>query len=218
MKILGLDAALGGFSAAVTVDTELRACIEAPGNVALEQGLKIVRQVLDASGVQGRSLDRIAVGTGPGGFTGLRIAISYAKALAFAWGVPLVAASSFDTLELGRVSDQSVLAVVQGRLGVISARYRTPDGIRRASGRVGDVLDELLDTPPGALEVVNAPEDVLRALAERGFSVTSYHPAIAPAAAAIAALALTSAPAASVHEVRADYGELPAATPPKFAR
>ena len=185
------------------------------GNVALEQGLALVSGVLARSGLSPRALDRLAVGAGPGGFTGLRIAVAYAKSLAQAWELPLVPVSSFDILEYGAVTERS-LAVVIGRPGVISARLRSDGDVRRGSGRIADVLDEL-GLPAGgpALDVVGAPEDVLAALAERGIVVNSHPPLVAEAAVAAAYVAMTREPARTPHEVRADYGELPAARVPK---
>jgi tRNA threonylcarbamoyl adenosine modification protein YeaZ len=167
-------------------------------------------------------IDRLAVGVGPGSFTGLRIAIAYAKSLASVWRRPLVPIDSFDLLEFGGRFAR-VLTVVVGRPGVISARYRSQSTTRRASGRIDDVLGEVLPAPPfdaaqgdTALDVVGAPKDVLHALAERKIIVRSFEPAITPPAAAAALAAATRTPAATLHEVQADYGELPAARPPRF--
>jgi hypothetical protein len=110
-----------------------------------------------------------------------------------------------------------VLTVVVGRPGVISARYRSGAELRRASGPIAAVLDELL--PPGdggALTVVGAPKDVLHALAERAIIVRSVDPIVTPAAAAAALTASSRPVPRSLHEVRADYGELPAARIPQF--
>jgi tRNA threonylcarbamoyladenosine biosynthesis protein TsaB len=152
---------------------------------------------------------------GPGGFTGLRIAVAYAKSLAQAWELALVPVSSFDILEYGTAFDRA-LTVAIGRPGVISARFRSGGDVRRGSGRIVDVLDEL-GLPAGgpALDVVAAPEDVLAALAERGIVVNSHTPLVAQAAVAAAYIAQTREPARTPHEVRADYGELPAAKVPK---
>ncbi|MGP8100492.1 MAG: tRNA (adenosine(37)-N6)-threonylcarbamoyltransferase complex dimerization subunit type 1 TsaB [Candidatus Cybelea sp.] len=222
MNVLALDGALGGFSAAVACEYRVAAGVRETGNVALERGLVLVQSVLGEAGVPAERLDRLAVGIGPGGFTGLRIAIAYAKALAAAWKLPLVPISSFDLLEYGG-SFERVLTVVAGRPGVISARYRYGDKIGRASGRIAEVLDELLPRsacPPqtgrAALDVVGASKDVRDALAERGYPVRFVDPAVTPAAAAVALAAGSCAPAASLHEVRADYGELPAAKAPKL--
>lgn len=217
MIVLGIDGALGAFSAAVAAGGSIRSKRSESGNVALEAGLSTVSAVLEDAGVTASQIERVAVGCGPGGFTGLRIAISYAKSLAQAWRTPLVAVDSFDLLEYGSSFDR-VLTVVVGRTGVISARLRNGARIERASGWIADVLGELEDAlrPSTPLTVLGAPEDVLSALAERGIVVSPVTPSIAPAACAAALAAAALKPAPSVHAVRADYGELPAARVPRL--
>ncbi|HVN69407.1 MAG TPA: tRNA (adenosine(37)-N6)-threonylcarbamoyltransferase complex dimerization subunit type 1 TsaB [Candidatus Binatia bacterium] len=216
MNVLALDGALGAISAATARDDRIVASRSETGNVALERGLGLVREVLERSQLEPEGIDRLAVGIGPGGFTGLRIAVAYAKSLAAAWRRPLVAIDSFDLLEWGGAYERA-LAVVSGRAGVISARLRSPDGVRRASGRIADVLGELFPAHvEGTLTVVGAAKDVLHELAERGIIVHSVDPLVLPAAAAAALAASSRAPAKSVHEVGADYGELPAATVPRL--
>ena len=211
MNVLAVDGALGGFSAAIGSDGSVAGQRYESGNVALERGLSTVSAVLLDAGRAPAEIDRLAVGVGPGTFTGLRIAIAYAKALAAVWGRPLVPIDSFDILEFGRTFDD-VLTIVVGRPGVISARYRFGGQTRRASGRTADVLGELVRPTEAPLDVVGAPEDVLHALAERAIIVRSIEPLVSPAAAAAALAAPSREPARSLHEVRADYGELPAVT------
>lgn len=222
MIVLGIDGALGGFSAAVAAAGAIRAFDSEPGNVALEAGLTTVAAVLKDAGVSAPDIERIAVGCGPGGFTGLRIAISYAKSLAQAWRRPLVAIDSFDLLEYGGGFDR-VLTVVVGRPGVISARLRDGALVARASGWIADVVGELESALlqaggklGGPLPAVGASEDVLGALAERGIAVSPVTPSTSPAACAAALAAAALIPAPSVHAVRADYGELPAARVPRL--
>jgi tRNA threonylcarbamoyladenosine biosynthesis protein TsaB len=216
MIVLALDGALAAFSTAVASGGQIVASRSESGNVALERGLAMVSGVLAQARVAPQQIGRLAVGIGPGGFTGLRIAIAYAKSLATAWGRPLVPVDSFDILEFGAEFER-VLAVVVGRPGVISARYRDGTQMRRASGRIADVLCEVLPAAgPRALEVVGAPKDVLHALAERGMVVRSVDPLVTPAAAAAALAAATRTPPETPHAVRADYGELPAAKPPRL--
>jgi tRNA threonylcarbamoyladenosine biosynthesis protein TsaB len=218
LNVLALDGALGGFSAAVASENRVAASAQERGNVALEHGLVLLQKALGEAAMPAGRLDRLAVGVGPGGFTGLRIAIAFAKALAAAWKLPLVPISSFDLLEFGS-SFERCLTVVVGRPGVISARYRCEDETKRASGRIAEVLNELLPPPRvelKSLDVVGASKDVLDALAERGTLVRSVNPAVTPAAAAAALAACSRAPSGSLHEVRADYGELPAAKAPKL--
>jgi tRNA threonylcarbamoyladenosine biosynthesis protein TsaB len=214
---LGIDGALGAFSVALARNGALITCDRKDGAVALEAGLTMVAGILTESGIEPAAIDRIAVGCGPGAFTGLRIALTYAKSLAQAWCRPLVAIDSFDILEYGH-SFERVLTVVVGRPGVISARYRSGNRMRRASGRIADVLGDLGTDDGGTLPIVGARKDVLAALAERGTVVQPFDPLVRPAAAAVALAAFERTPARSIHEVRADYGELPAARPPKFAK
>ncbi len=214
MNVLAIDGALGAFSAAIARDGEILDARCENGQIALERGLRLVGELLERAQLKLRDIDRFAVGVGPGGFTGLRIAVTYAKSLAAAVERPLVPLSSFDLLEFGGTFDR-VLAVVVGRPGVVSVRYRAGAETRRASGRTGEVLAGLFPSPvAGTLPVIGAPKDVLGALAERAIIVQVFHPAVVPAAAAAALAAFSHAPPASVHGVRADYGELPAARPP----
>lgn len=216
MIVLALDGALGAFSTAVSRDEQVVASRSEAGAVALERGLALMSEILDEACIVSAQIDRLAVGSGPGGFTGLRIAVAYAKSLAAAWERPLVPVDSFDLLEFGR-SFECVLSVVVGRPGVISARYRNGPEIRRASGRIADVLDAVLaGADSRSLEVVGAPKDVLHALAERAIIVRPVDPLVTPAAAAAALAAASRTPPPSPHAVRADYGELPAAKPPKL--
>lgn len=213
MNLLALDGALGSFSAAIARNDVVVASTVENGNVALERGLSAVDAVFQQAALRSSDLNALAIGIGPGGFTGLRIAVAFAKSLSAVWKLPIVPVSSFDMLEFGQ-DLKSVLGVIVGRPGVISARYRNGSKIRRASGRTADVLNALDPAPGSALQVIGAPEDVLHALAERAISVIPVQARVTPPAAA-AALAALRARAVPLHQVRADYGELPAVTPPK---
>ena len=210
MIVLGIDGALDGFSAAVTRDERVIVTQTLTGNRALEAGVGVIAEVLREAHTNASEIDRVAVGVGPGGFTGLRIAISYAKVLALAWKLPLVAISSFDVLEADVVRDRA-LCVVSGRPGVVSLRLRVGKDVSRASGPTHETVERLLPRSfSGPLAVFGRSEDVLAVLAERDVQVERITSQLSPAAAA-AILARNRDPAHSPHEVRADYGELPAA-------
>lgn len=210
MRILGIDGALGGFSAALLDgDDAVEAASDRPD--ALEAGLARIAGVLAARGLGLGDLDRLAVGVGPGSFTGVRIAVSYAKAIALARELPLVAVSSYDVLTPDD-APTSLLAVVHGRPGVISARLRTPGGDRAASGPIADVLDALLaDWPADELAVCGKTEDVSFALAERGIVVRALRGRAESPARAVARIGRAAEPSASPHAIGPEYGELPAA-------
>lgn len=215
MKILGFDAALDGFSAALLDDAD-RVHVAATGRQdALEHGLGRIEDLLGAAGLSLRELDRIAVGLGPGSFTGVRIAVAYAKSLAYGSGVPLVGISSYDALEPD-AAPLPVLTVVRGRRGVVCARLRrsTPGDEATACGATAGVLDRLLAGPPGVLHVVGNTEDVFPEIAERGWTVRAIPPRAAVPAVAIVQLARTRVPSPTPHALAPDYGEAPAVTRP----
>ncbi len=211
MRILGFDGALGGFSAAL-VDGD--AVVEAGSSNpdALEAGLGRIAGLLAERGLTLRDLDRLAVGIGPGSFTGVRIAVSYAKALALASGVPLTAVSSYDVLAPA-AETEPLLIVVHGRPGVISAQLRTAAGRHDAAGPIAAVLDRLLaGFGSGELALAGNTDDVISALAARGIPVRTLPRRDESPAHAVARIALTAAPSASPHAVAPDYGEAPAVT------
>lgn len=60
-----------------------------------------IKQILDEQSIQLKKLEGIVVFKGPGSFTGLRIGLSVANALAFSLNVPIVASENPNWLEAG---------------------------------------------------------------------------------------------------------------------
>jgi tRNA threonylcarbamoyl adenosine modification protein YeaZ len=215
MKILALDGALGAFSCCFA-DGRRRFVSTTVGQTGLEAGLDAVRDVLRDANVELEQLDRLAVGTGPGSFTGLRIAISYAKGLALAKRLPLVGISSYDILEPDGLAEP-ILTIVSGRVGVICARLRADGGTHIRCGTVRDVAEQLAGLARDReVTVIGATEDVLSALGERGLNVKTINNRTLIPAEAVAELATRYDPIESPHALRPDYGELPAVKVPRF--
>jgi tRNA threonylcarbamoyladenosine biosynthesis protein TsaB len=94
--------------------------------------LVLIHDVFERAGTNWDTVDRIAVGTGPGTFTGLRIGISTAQALASATGLPLVGVSTLSALALAahdREPAAAKLAVIDARRGeAFVAGWRAGEG------------------------------------------------------------------------------------------
>ncbi len=85
--------------------------------------LGLAAEVLERGSVGWGAVDRIAVGIGPGTFTGLRIGIASARALARARGIELAGVSTLQSVALNaapaaaREDAEAVLAVLDARRG-----------------------------------------------------------------------------------------------------
>ncbi|MEY2512784.1 MAG: tRNA threonylcarbamoyladenosine biosynthesis protein TsaB [bacterium] len=92
-----------------------------PGHASLL--LALAHELLAGAGLTFAGVDRIAVGLGPGGFTGLRIGVATARALAQAADAEIVGVSTLRTLAMAArpAPGQNVLAVVDARRGEVFA-------------------------------------------------------------------------------------------------
>ena len=66
-----------------------------------ERLLPLLDEVLDAAGMAWPDLTALAVGTGPGNFTGVRIAVAAARGLALSLGVPAIGVTTLDARAYG---------------------------------------------------------------------------------------------------------------------
>ena len=88
---------------------------ERPGHAS--RLLPLAGELLDGAGLRFADIDRIGVGVGPGTFTGLRIGVATARALAQAAGADLAAVSTLQALAAAAEHDGPVLAVLDARRG-----------------------------------------------------------------------------------------------------
>jgi tRNA threonylcarbamoyladenosine biosynthesis protein TsaB len=101
-----------------------------PGHAAC--ALSLIVEALGDAGLSWDDVTRIAVGVGPGTFTGLRIGVATAQALADARGIPLVGVSTLQSLALlGAESDAAelVAAVIDARRGELFAAAWERDAV-----------------------------------------------------------------------------------------
>jgi tRNA threonylcarbamoyladenosine biosynthesis protein TsaB len=110
MLILAFDTATDVATSALADDGEVLGERASRAVTLLEDVDALLRQ----AGLQTRDIEALAVGIGPGSFTGVRIGLSTARGLALALGIPVAGVSTLDALEAG----------APGALPVIDARRR----------------------------------------------------------------------------------------------
>jgi tRNA threonylcarbamoyladenosine biosynthesis protein TsaB len=110
MLILAFDTATGTATSALVWDGEVLGELSSRPVTVLEDLDALLRR----GGVRDSQVEGLAVGIGPGSFTGLRMGLITARTLAFAWEVPLAGVSTLDALAAG----------APGAIPVIDARRR----------------------------------------------------------------------------------------------
>ena len=125
MLILALDTALDACAAAV-LDTRAGKLI-AVESQSMKRGhaealMPLIARVMKESGLPFAALDRIAVTTGPGSFTGLRVGLSAARGIGLAAGKPVVGFTTLSAYAAPVVSES-------GENPIISAIYARHDQI-----------------------------------------------------------------------------------------
>ncbi len=97
--ILSIETGTDICSVALANNGELMALRESDeGRDHAKKVALFVDELLKETGVQPDDIDAIAVGKGPGSYTGLRIGVSFAKGLCYALNIPLIAIGSLDAL------------------------------------------------------------------------------------------------------------------------
>lgn len=120
MRILAIDTTLDACSVAVTDGGAVLASRSEPMPRGHQERLApLVAEAMRSAGLGFADLDRIAVTTGPGSFTGLRVGLAFAKGLALALGVPCVGVGTLAALAASVPAQGARAAVVDARRGQI---------------------------------------------------------------------------------------------------
>ena len=144
MRILSIDAATKALGVAVVEADKVLATAELNiGKTHSERLLPLLRQLLQTADIAPQTLDYLAVTVGPGSFTGLRIGISTAKALAYAWDKPLIPVLTLDALSLNvQGFDKIACPILDARKNEVYYGIYAEDGSRLED--LGAMAPELL--------------------------------------------------------------------------
>ncbi len=169
MRVLAIDTALEACSAAV-LDTELGA-ISAHESLPMVRGhaealLPLIARVMDSAGLEFAALDRIAVTTGPGSFTGLRVGIAAARGIALAAGKPAIGLSTLAAYAAPLVAADDTLPVVvaiDARHDHVYLQVFGPGGRTIVAPRVASLREALRTAATGAPRLIGTAAEVLAA-------------------------------------------------------
>ena len=146
--ILAFDTSAAHCAAALLCDDTIRVeRHEALARGQAERLMPMLEEMLAEAGKVWADLDAIAVGIGPGNFTGIRISVAAARGLALALGIPAIGISTFEVmrgLDAGLQDANEVVSVAapRGQAYVQHLRFGVPQG------------------DPQLIEVANPPEDI----------------------------------------------------------
>jgi tRNA threonylcarbamoyladenosine biosynthesis protein TsaB len=165
MLLLALDTATPFVSVAIGDGGEVRCEVRlGTGRRHAEQLAPAIRYLSGEAGIELDHLAAVAVGIGPGLFTGLRVGVTTAKVMAQALRIPVVGIPSLDLVAWPlRSSRRTVVAVLDARRReVFHARYRpVPGGLQREGDyEVGSPADLVGDLEAAGEEVLLAGDGV----------------------------------------------------------
>jgi len=117
MYLLALDTSTEACSAALCMNGQLLERSELAPRRHGELILPMIDSLLAEAGISKHQLDTIAVGRGPGAFTGVRLGVSLAQGMAMGLDLPVVAVSSLAALALEAPNgDAAILAAIDARM------------------------------------------------------------------------------------------------------
>jgi len=162
--------------------------------------LPLIDRVLSEAGLAIDDIDAVAVGAGPGSFTGLRIGMSTAKGLAFSIGAPLWPVSSLAALAQAAVdagavpADALIVPLLDARREeVFAGFYVVRDGVVASLGAERVLPPSALPAAIGAIS--GGPERIVFC----GDGATAYRGAIASEGEILAAAPATPPAPAIAH-------------------
>jgi tRNA threonylcarbamoyl adenosine modification protein YeaZ len=174
MRVLAIDTALEACSAAI-LDTE-------QGDVVASQSLPMTRghaealmplidTMMQEAALDFAQIDRIAVTTGPGSFTGLRVGIAAARGIGLAAGKPVVGLTTLAALSAPLIAADdttSVAAAIDARHAHVYLQVFGPAGRTLVSPRIVPVADAVTAAMLGPVRLIGSGAGAMAALWPRG--------------------------------------------------
>lgn len=156
MRILAFDCAGAQCAAAILTDGN----VTAEKRLVAERGhaqllIPMLVELLDSAGLTFADIDRFAVTTGPGSFTGIRVALAAAHGLALGTGKPIVGVTNFEALAAAAAE----ASIAESRL-LVAIDSRRAELFVQLFDRTGTALSEPAMLAPDAIRDWAGPEQV----------------------------------------------------------
>jgi len=221
ITLLALDAAGGSCSVALWCEGRVVARrFSAMARGQSERLVPMIAEVMADWGGGFGELDALAVTTGPGGFTGVRIGLATARGLALARKLPLVGVSSFEVAAAAATAEERAgrrgLAVLDSKRNEVFAQLFDAE-----LAELGEPMELAVPglaeaLPPGPLVVTgDAAAGAAEALRAAGRTEVMLAAAAGPADAALLAGRAALRDPATAGPARPVYLRAPDVTPPR---
>jgi tRNA threonylcarbamoyl adenosine modification protein YeaZ len=171
MLVLAIDTALAACSAAV-LDTGT-GVLRARESLPMQRGhaeslMPMLARLMEEAGLSFRELDRVAVTTGPGSFTGLRVGIAAARGIALAAARPAVGVSTLAAFAAPHFSAAAadggpVVAAIDARHGHLYLKVFGAGGEKCAVPRIATIEEAVRAAAGPAPRLVGSAAGLLRA-------------------------------------------------------
>jgi tRNA threonylcarbamoyladenosine biosynthesis protein TsaB len=224
MNVLAFDTCFGAVSVALRWhdahgQVQLREAYEERSAGHAERLFPMIAAVVEGAGLPFAAIDRIAVTLGPGTFTGVRVGVAAARALALALGKPVVGITSLAAMahraeeQLGqRLGGRQLVVAVDARRAMLFVQRFAAGG-----AETGEALlltpeeTALLIGQEGAVVVGSGAAALASAVRGRGREAEACLPGLQPHARTLAEIAPALEPVAPVVPL---YLRAPDAKPP----
>jgi tRNA threonylcarbamoyl adenosine modification protein YeaZ len=128
--VLALDTSVNGCAVCLSHDGKTWVDTVQTDRGQAEHLVPMIDKTLARSGFSYKDIDRLAVTIGPGSFTGVRIGLSTAKALALTLNKPLLGFSTFDVMACGHNLSEETLILIDTKrgdyYGIVTGRAEEP--------------------------------------------------------------------------------------------
>ena len=167
MRVLAIDTALEACGAAVLDIAQPQAIVHEVLPMVrghAEALMPLIARVMQSAALTFEQIDRIAVTTGPGSFTGLRVGIAAARGIALALGKPAIGLSTLAAFAAPLIADDDsrpVVAAIDARHDHVYLQVFGPGGRTLVTPRVVQVRDAVRASSSGAPRLVGSGAELL---------------------------------------------------------